>query len=398
MASNQRKEERYGVSMDVSQNDKSGKHVAKTGDVSRSGLFLCTPVLKPLRSLIQLSIHLPNDPTPISVMAQVAWVNEQDSAASQGPRCGMGVKFFSMNRVDTQRWEAFLKDMKSGGLSQETMNQLTGVASSQPSGVYSLEHEDLENLEIEQELQEFEEDVDEFEIVIDDDFDSLDSSPVTDLSLEAGSLETGQLPTYDGEPLPLEPDIPSRATPADSSIPHWDQRQFSRRDASFLVKMQDQQTLHQFFTINISEGGMFLQTTDTLPVGTTTQLVLIHPWTAEEFPLVATVRRIENKPGHPPGLGIEFDGKTEEQRDAILAFIESGFNLKVSGAVNLIEGALLRIRKLEEKIQQNPIDSELHYGVGLLYLYLKEYSKASEHLDISQRLGFPIPRDIPMPR
>ena len=73
-------------------------------------------------------------------------------------------------------------------------------------------------------------------------------------------------------------------------------------------------------TRDISEAGMSVATDANYPPGLKTRLLLIHPATAEPFPLDVIVRRRIKEPGFV-GLGVEFMDKSREARSQLCAFL-----------------------------------------------------------------------------
>lgn len=73
-------------------------------------------------------------------------------------------------------------------------------------------------------------------------------------------------------------------------------------------------------TRDISEEGMSVATDANYPPGLKTRLLLIHPSTAEPFPLDVIVRRHIKEPGFR-GLGVEFMDKSKENRAQLCAFL-----------------------------------------------------------------------------
>ena len=76
---------------------------------------------------------------------------------------------------------------------------------------------------------------------------------------------------------------------------------------------------------NISQGGLFLNTRKTLPVGTVVKLIIQLPSAAFPFDLTGRVARVVEFDNHAnlvPGMGIEFTDIDAEKRDRIEGFVE----------------------------------------------------------------------------
>jgi type IV pilus assembly protein PilZ len=79
------------------------------------------------------------------------------------------------------------------------------------------------------------------------------------------------------------------------------------------------------WAVNISRGGMFINTRNPLAVGTTVRLIISLPDTAFPFDLNGRVTRIaefDNPSNQVPGMGIEFVNVDDEKRARIERFVE----------------------------------------------------------------------------
>jgi hypothetical protein len=118
--------------------------------------------------------------------------------------------------------------------------------------------------------------------------------------------------------------------PCPPETPEPIRRRYPRYPASFEVRPRDSENLVNFFTRDISAGGMFLATTLDVPLETQLDLDLVHPDSGAVFALSAIVRR-----GEPPdGLGLEFIGLDAGLRQALWQFIQNGlpeFDVEVAG-------------------------------------------------------------------
>ncbi len=76
---------------------------------------------------------------------------------------------------------------------------------------------------------------------------------------------------------------------------------------------------------NISQGGLFINTRKTLPVGTVVKLIIQLPNAAFPFDLTGRVTRVTEFGNHAnqvPGMGIEFTDIDPKKRDQIEKFVE----------------------------------------------------------------------------
>lgn len=79
------------------------------------------------------------------------------------------------------------------------------------------------------------------------------------------------------------------------------------------------------WAVNISRGGIFINTRNPLAVGTTVRLIISLPDTAFPFDLSGRVMRVnefDNPSNQVPGMGIEFVDVDEEKRARIERFVE----------------------------------------------------------------------------
>jgi type IV pilus assembly protein PilZ len=79
------------------------------------------------------------------------------------------------------------------------------------------------------------------------------------------------------------------------------------------------------WAVNISRGGIFINTRNPLAVGTTVRLIISLPDTAFPFDLtgrVARVNEFDNPSNQVPGMGIEFVDVDEEKRGRIERFVD----------------------------------------------------------------------------
>ncbi len=77
---------------------------------------------------------------------------------------------------------------------------------------------------------------------------------------------------------------------------------------------------------NISQGGLFINTRKTLPVGTEVKLIIQLPNSAFPFDLTGRVTRVVEFDNHAnlvPGMGIEFTDIDVAKRDQIESFVET---------------------------------------------------------------------------
>lgn len=376
--SNQRKYERFSLSLSVSLRDKSGVHKLETGNVSKYGLFLVTKDPKPQRQLIQLIIEFPDHNESIQALAQVMWRDETGESGRSGGLPGMGVKFFSLPDSDKQKWEKFVEMVRTGKFEQTLSDPPPAKKERlvEDGGVVSIGEEELEELE-DLDLDSISSEMDEIILDIEED-DSEEVGNVADLSEFEEEYESGESGDF--------------ATNENNS----ERRSFPRKPFTFMVKLKDRKSMRELLSKDISLGGMFIQTTETRQRGDQVNVMMVHPWTNQNFGLDSVVKRIEQSDkGAMKGIGVEFVNMNDDLRDSLLTYIESGYKIEKSDPDSPIEADIIRrIEDIEEKIKVNPIDSSLHFEVGLLYLCLADETQASEHIGIAQKLGYNVPSEV----
>lgn len=96
-----------------------------------------------------------------------------------------------------------------------------------------------------------------------------------------------------------------------------ERRKSSRLQDAYVVRFKSRDRLEEFFTKNISSGGLFISTSSTKSLGDRVQVVLVHPESGDVFELEAEVSRLDGQgaTGKPMGMALKFsdlDGRKEE--------------------------------------------------------------------------------------
>jgi Tfp pilus assembly protein PilZ len=194
-------------------------------------------------------------------------------------------------------------------------------------------------------------------------------------------------------------------------------RQHPRSLSCFLVQLRDRDRLREFFTRDISTGGMFLKTPAPDKVSKQVELIIVHPETKEEFPIRGAVVRVVLDRAMPErGVGIRFESMTRVREAALVTFIESGINFLEQGtpsqeerlerlgqaaemvgdsvpALVVLGNALLEemdgaqaARTLERALVKAPDEIGVHQGLFKAYNMLGDLDRARRHLDAIRRL------------
>ena len=102
-------------------------------------------------------------------------------------------------------------------------------------------------------------------------------------------------------------------------------RRANRLQHELLVAYRSMDGFITDWAVNISRGGMFINTRNPLAVGTTVRLIISLPDTAFPFDLTGRVTRVaefNNPANQVPGMGIEFVDVDDEKRARIERFVE----------------------------------------------------------------------------
>ncbi len=381
-ANNKRKHERFGVRLTVDLKDRKGRHPLPTGNISRYGLFMATPDPKPQRQLIQMVIVFPHTKEEIEVMGQVMWSSKTGGQRGE-EQPGMGIKFFSMPEEHRKKWEEFVEQLRSGKLNFEDVSEPKPEIKEESASVVAIGEEELEELD-DLDLGDLEEEMDEAAksvIEFDDDEEVLEADPKS-----GGLIDiSGEIDRYEEEQA-----VQSMEKNGKSED---ERRVFPRKLATFMIRMSNVEEMREFYTRDISLGGLFLKTDMQRKVSEEIRLVIVHPWTAQEFSLPSEVARIESdETGQQAGLGIRFVGMNDLLQDSLLIFIETGFVVERTSVDIPAESDVLRTLELIDlDIKDNPIDDAAHFKAGMLALFVTDREKAREHLELAEKLGHQVP-------
>lgn len=142
----------------------------------------------------------------------------------------------------------------------------------------------------------------------------MDSSLKAKWAMYVHQLAAGTLPEpADPERREHMPDVP-RVT--------LTRRGGARKLGRFRVRMRTEGSLRDFFTQNVSRGGMFIAHPKPLPEGDMLSLFIVHPVTGREFALQAEVRWTQAEGnGLDSGMGVKLIDCSE---DEFLEFVNVG--------------------------------------------------------------------------
>src|SRR5262245_31444042 len=104
-----------------------------------------------------------------------------------------------------------------------------------------------------------------------------------------------------------------------------EKRQAPRVEHELLVAYKTVGGFISEWAVNLSRGGLFVNTRNPLPMGTIVRLMVNLPGVAFPFDLAGRVVRVEavdNGANVAPGMGIEFLEVDDKTREDLAAFVE----------------------------------------------------------------------------
>lgn len=93
-ADNRRTAQRFGVELDVSIGSEHNFYAGLVENMSVGGVFIATHNLKPIGTVIDLAITLPDSDTTLNVRGEVRWLRDYNESSNVSP--GMGVRFLEL--------------------------------------------------------------------------------------------------------------------------------------------------------------------------------------------------------------------------------------------------------------------------------------------------------------
>jgi uncharacterized protein (TIGR02266 family) len=279
-ARERRRNQRLEVQLCVVLTTPNGKTALLSDDVNRSGLFIRTDNPAPLRALVTIVVDLDDGHESLDTVAIVRHVVSPDQAVELGRSPGMGVQFYGMGPALHQRWDKLIHELAADPTRAIMQDGPDGEMKAQV-GAYHAKPEDPD--------------------------------PRADSII----------------PFAVAPATGVRLAPED--VTDQTRRKYVRYPAEFKVRIPTVEKLEDFLTRDISVGGIFLATEREIKKGAQVRLVVVHPKTGEEFPIVGQVARVAPKSeSSPQGLGVRFIDMTDERKAEFEKFVMSGLaNLEV---------------------------------------------------------------------
>lgn len=107
----QRRHERYPVSLDATITAGRRTLSGRVSDASFGGLFLCLDEPPALRNLVRINLVLPSDSLPIELLGMAVYVLRPQDAKGRAPGCG--VQFFGIDQDTRERWEKYIGRLRA---------------------------------------------------------------------------------------------------------------------------------------------------------------------------------------------------------------------------------------------------------------------------------------------
>lgn len=89
-----RRAPRVGVELDVSFQSDHNFYAGFTENMSEGGIFIATHLLKPIGSIVEISIFLPESEKEVRGKGEVRWLRDHNEANNVPP--GMGIRFVEL--------------------------------------------------------------------------------------------------------------------------------------------------------------------------------------------------------------------------------------------------------------------------------------------------------------
>jgi type IV pilus assembly protein PilZ len=109
---------------------------------------------------------------------------------------------------------------------------------------------------------------------------------------------------------------------------HRDIRKFARAPVSLEVHYRTRGSFLVSYSLNLSKGGLFLDTPELMPIGSTLTVRFSVPGASQHIETEARVMWVRDEPtedGLPPGMGLQFD-RLEERIGAIIDKLVQDFS------------------------------------------------------------------------
>lgn len=110
-SSEQRRHDRYPVTLPATITAGKTTTSSMATDVSFGGIFVRTDKPPALRNLVRINLVLPSDSQPIQLLGMAVYVVRPEDARGRVP--GAGVQFFGIDNATRERWERFVSGVRA---------------------------------------------------------------------------------------------------------------------------------------------------------------------------------------------------------------------------------------------------------------------------------------------
>jgi uncharacterized protein (TIGR02266 family) len=103
---NRRIAPRFAVELEMSISSEHNFYSGLVENISEGGVFVATHVLKPIGSVVEISITLPDSDVAVSGKGEVRWIRDYNELSDTPP--GMGIRFVELASGSVEAIEQFL--------------------------------------------------------------------------------------------------------------------------------------------------------------------------------------------------------------------------------------------------------------------------------------------------
>ena len=104
---NRRTQDRFSVELDISLESEHNFYAGFVENLSCSGLFIATHVVRPIGSHVEFTISMGESGEPIKGLGEVRWIRQFSETSDAHP--GMGLRFIELSPGGQKRIEEFLR-------------------------------------------------------------------------------------------------------------------------------------------------------------------------------------------------------------------------------------------------------------------------------------------------
>jgi uncharacterized protein (TIGR02266 family) len=106
LSTDARSHRRLSLELEVSLQSDSNFYLGLTENLSNGGIFVATHLVRPVGTLVAMTLRLPNRKMPLALGGRVRWVREVSDSPDAPP--GMGIEFEALSAADANAIREFL--------------------------------------------------------------------------------------------------------------------------------------------------------------------------------------------------------------------------------------------------------------------------------------------------